>query len=249
MVLDNCTDACGYIAAFISLICLGSFGVPIKSDKANQVNIDPLAMQTYKSTMCFLLCWTVLLFGVKFSFTPWGIVSGLFWVPGGTAVVYSIRNAGLAISIGLCSCLIILVSFTWGIFIFEEHVRSLHLACLAILLMVLGLWGMAYYSQAQFQIDELYSTVEDVNQQITDDSERLTIITAENFDPKTYASIRKIVDDAFEEDALSDYGEEKSKQMTQKRTETIICGRRWSRRQLGIAGACFQGIWVRANRP
>jgi hypothetical protein len=244
MVLNNCSDACGFIAAIIALFCLGSFGVPIKSERANKVNIDPLAMQTYKSTMCFLLCWIVLLFGVKYSFTPWGIVSGIFWVPGGTAVVFSIRNAGLAISIGLCSCLIVMVSFTWGIFIFEERVRSLHLACLAVLLMVLGLWGMAYYSQPHCQVEELYSTVEDVDQKITEDSERIAIVAPQNFDPTTYASMRKVDDDATEEEILSDYGDKPLPKMERKRTDLKLCGRYWTRRQLGIAGACFQGVWV-----
>jgi len=132
----------------------GSFGVPIKSDRANKVDIDPLVMQTYKSTLCFLLSFTVLSVGVEFSFTPWGIVSGLFWVPGGTAVVFGIRNAGLAPTVGINSSLIVLVSFTWGIFIFDEHVRSRLVACLAILLMILGIWGMVYFSQPHMQTQE-----------------------------------------------------------------------------------------------
>lgn len=40
---------------------------------------DPLVMQTYKTTMCFLTSWIVLAFGEELTFTPWGIVSGLFW--------------------------------------------------------------------------------------------------------------------------------------------------------------------------
>jgi hypothetical protein len=111
-------------------------------------------MQTYKSTLCFLLSFTVLSVGVEFSFTPWGIVSGLFWVPGGTAVVFGIRNAGLAPTVGINSSLIVLVSFTWGIFIFDEHVRSRLVACLAILLMILGIWGMVYFSQPHLQTQE-----------------------------------------------------------------------------------------------
>ena len=53
-------------------------------------------------------------------------MSGLFWVPGGVATVFAIKNAGLAIGIGVGSSFIVLVSFTWGIFIFEyvAYVRS-----------------------------------------------------------------------------------------------------------------------------
>lgn len=42
----------------------------------------------------------------------------MFWVPGGTATIYAVKNAGLAIGIGVGSSFIVLVSFTWGIFVF-----------------------------------------------------------------------------------------------------------------------------------
>jgi Transmembrane family, TMEM144 of transporters len=44
------------------------------------------------------------------------------------------------------SSLIVLVSFTWGIFIFQEPIHSQFGASVAILSMILGLIGMSYYS-------------------------------------------------------------------------------------------------------
>lgn len=61
---------------------MGSFGVPIKSEAARSVDIDPLVFQTYKTFVCFATSWLILLTGETFTFSPWGIVSGLFWVPG-----------------------------------------------------------------------------------------------------------------------------------------------------------------------
>uniref|UniRef100_A0A6T6DR75 EamA domain-containing protein n=1 Tax=Craspedostauros australis TaxID=1486917 RepID=A0A6T6DR75_9STRA len=84
--------------------------------------------------------------GEEFSFTPWGIVSGLFWVPGGVATVYAVKTSGLAIGIGVGSSFIVLVSFTWGIFIFGEHVHSKAGATLAVACMMVGLLGMSYFS-------------------------------------------------------------------------------------------------------
>jgi hypothetical protein len=137
------------MAAICSMIAFGSFGVPIKSDASNSVDVDPLVFQSYKSFLCFATAWLVLLTGqVEFSFTPWGIVSCIFWVPGGVATVYAIRNAGLAIAIGVGSSSIVLVSFTWGIFIFQEPVYSISGACLAIAMMIVGLIGMSYYSSS-----------------------------------------------------------------------------------------------------
>ena len=69
-------EAIGWAAAFFSALAFGSFGVPIKSGAATHVDIDPLVMQSYKTFMCFITSWLVLLAGEDFHFTPWGIVSG-----------------------------------------------------------------------------------------------------------------------------------------------------------------------------
>lgn len=105
-------EVCGWAAAFCSMLAFGTFGVPIKSQAAVSVDIDPLVFQTYKTTMCFCTSWLVLLAGEGFIFTPWGIVSGVFWVPGGVATIYAVKNAGLAIGIGIGSSFIVLVSCT-----------------------------------------------------------------------------------------------------------------------------------------
>ncbi|GAX18693.1 hypothetical protein FisN_10Hh093 [Fistulifera solaris] len=138
-------EICGWAAAIASALAFGSFGVLIKSDAAKSVDIDPLVFQSYKTFMCFLTSWIVL-FYEDFHFSPWGIVSGLFWVPGGIATVYAIKSAGLAIGIGIGSSIIVLVSFIWGIFVFGEEVRSLWGACFAVLCMMGGLMGMSYFS-------------------------------------------------------------------------------------------------------
>jgi drug/metabolite transporter (DMT)-like permease len=62
------------------------------------------------------------------------------------ATIYAIKKAGLAIGIGVGSSFIVLVSFTWGIFVFGEHVHSKTQACTAVACMLCGLAGMAYYS-------------------------------------------------------------------------------------------------------
>lgn len=142
----KCTESCGWIAAIVSALCFGSFGVPVKGGPASKVNIDPLVMQSYKTAMCFLTCWLVIPMGQKFSFTPWGIVSGLFWVPGATAGIYGIRNAGLAIAVGTWSSLGVISSVCWGLFVFHEHVHSVFRACCAGLLLCSGLVGMSQYS-------------------------------------------------------------------------------------------------------
>lgn len=84
--------------------------------------------------------------GEPFKFTKWGIVSGLFWVPGATAGIYGIRNAGLAISVGTWSSLIVVSSFCWGILVFDEKVKSIAGAGGAAMVLICGLVGMSIFS-------------------------------------------------------------------------------------------------------
>ena len=79
-----------------------------------------------------------------------------------------------------------LVSFVWGIFIFEEPIHSQFGACVAILFMILGLFGMSYFSAPTTSTSSLVSTVhatdsmnavtyEEVGTIIDDDEQDITI--------------------------------------------------------------------------
>lgn len=80
--LEGCSDACGWIAAVICVLSFGSFGVPLR--ESAKVDMHPLVMQSYKTIVCFMTCWIVLLLGEDLRWSYWGIASGLFWVPGAT---------------------------------------------------------------------------------------------------------------------------------------------------------------------
>ncbi len=73
-------------------------------------------------------------------------VSGMFWVPGATAGIYGIQNAGLAVSVGIWSSIIVISSFCWGILVFGESVKSKLHAFQASVILILGLVGMSTYS-------------------------------------------------------------------------------------------------------
>ena len=51
---------------------------------------------------------------VEFIFTPWGLVLGLLWIPGGSAGVHAVRTNSVAMSVGSWSCKSVLVS-AWGL--------------------------------------------------------------------------------------------------------------------------------------
>jgi hypothetical protein len=88
-IFYGCTSICGWIAAITAVVSFGSFGVPIKL-LGNVETQHPLVMQSYKTLVCFVTSWLVIFLGEEIHFTSWGILSGLFWVPGATWYVYTI---------------------------------------------------------------------------------------------------------------------------------------------------------------
>ena len=149
-VVETC-DACGYIAAILAAILLGTSGVPIKTEIIQTLDVDHLVLQTYKTGVAFMACWVVTIMSNQrpYRLTAWGIASGLFSVPGGLASVYGVRSAGLAVAFGIYASVTVLTSFIWGVFIFNEHVASKVGACCAAILLIAGLCGMAAHSQRQ----------------------------------------------------------------------------------------------------
>lgn len=253
MSSSTCNDSCGWAAAVISCLAFGSFGVPIKGAAANSVDIDPLVFQSYKTFMCFLTSWLVLLLGQELTYTPWGIVSGLFWVPGGVAAIYAIRSAGLGVSLGIGSTFIVLVSFTWGIFIFHEGVRTILGASIAIFFMVVGLWGMSYYSSPEQAHSEEESTVGRASSVTRSESEgrhleKYQEVETDEADDSPYQS--KLVDDIIADDESSQRTmssgnplELSTRKDSERRDTVNLWGYKICRRRLGLAGAVFNGVW------
>jgi len=217
----------GWFAAFVGTIGFGSFAVPIKGDAANSVDIDPLVMQSYKSLMCFMTSWLVVLLGQKVTFTWWGLVSGLFWVPGGAFNIFAIRNAGLAISQGIVASSIVMVSFVWGNLIFREPVKSQTMAYAAVWIMMTGLYGMSYYSTAEsLPASRSVSSIEEENNEEEQD-------------------LMRKKSDAFDNDSLRSLSEPlEITQPTPRRGRSIlICGKTYSRHTLGLVSALICGTW------
>ena len=255
MTVYACTESCGWIAALVSAFAFGSFAVPIKGEAANSVDIDPLVMQTYKTTICFLTSWLVLLYGQEFTYTPWGIVSGIFWIPGGTMAIFAVRNAGLAVSQGTWSSMIVAVSFIWGIFGFHEGVKNKVQASLAVVIMIFGLCGMSYYSAPSIVAS---------NGSIHDDSSPILYRVLNTMDKDGKSDIST----SASYDHLPVKDREKSSLESPSRCEIdtssldlemfnsndiindqndqqslVICGKRINRRLAGLISAFGCGIW------
>jgi Transmembrane family, TMEM144 of transporters len=147
-LLDGCSDKCGWIAAGISLLAYGTYGVPIKETK-HLPQLNPLVFQSYKTCTMLVLAPIVVTIldgsGAPWRYSPWGLLSGLLWVLGGTGGVVAVRWCGMAMAVGTWASVMICVNFVWGLLIFEEPVASLPETVAAFGLLTLGLIGMSKF--------------------------------------------------------------------------------------------------------
>lgn len=158
---------------------------------------------------------------------------------------------------GVLSSFIVLVSFSWGIFVFREHVHSVATACLAVGFMMLGLAGMAYYSAATssaYQQVQIVSEGEleagdDVGVQggeITDSPSRVSIVHTGTSDDNEDDG--ELSTDEFEDDIVLVVDETPDGALDQSSSPQqdsciIWCGIKWKRRTLGIMSAVFTGTY------
>lgn len=177
-----------------------------------------------------LTSWLVLLLGQEFTFTKWGIVSGLFWVPGGAFNIFAIRNAGLAISQGIVASSIVMVSFVWGNLVFREPVKSQMAAYFAVWLIMAGLYGMSYFSTAETLSSE--SSSNDLHR--TDEEKE-----------EEQQDLMQKRSDSFDNDAsITEPLEiQQQQQPIGNRRSILILGKTYSRRNLGLLSALMCGLW------
>jgi multidrug transporter EmrE-like cation transporter len=137
-------------------------------------------MQSYKTIVCFLTSWFVLFLGEPVRFSLWGIVSGLFWVPGAACGIYAIRNCGISVAVGTWSAIQVIVSCVFGIIIFQEEVKDKTQTMFAFLTLMIGLVGMSRYSDpsAGKSSSSDYSLVNTGDGNLTDDTSNRSLLGA-----------------------------------------------------------------------
>jgi hypothetical protein len=223
-VFDGCDDSCGWVAAVISALAYGSYGVPIKA--TSKVDVHPLVFQSYKTCVMFIMSWGVLLLGVSPSWTPWGVLSGFLWVMGGTGGIYAIRLAGLAIAVGTWASVMICVNFVWGILVFQEPVANIWATVGAFFLLACGLVGMSHFSAPQKEPDSSNAEVENVTT---------------TYGSNTDIEVTNLVDQGQGHQTPFARIMEEDKKEEEPQT-TVLLGYVMSRRTAGILGAVFNGL-------
>lgn len=259
-LLDGCSDGCGWTAAIIAVLSWGTFGVPLKVTTNVEVNF--FVMQSYKTMVCFVTAWLVILLGEPVRFTPWGIVSGIFWVPGAACGIYGIRNAGVAIAVGTWSAIQVSTSFIFGIIIFQERVKDFQQTMMAFFVLMIGLVGMSIYSESSSKpksSGEYHAVaMQEAHFPPSSPIKRSSVPVSERTDQISLASLSappsgnsfsnilpmELEDgrDSMEEPLMLD-----DKAMAKERIVLFNGRLALSRRQLGILGAVVNGVWGGMN--
>ena len=109
-------EVIGYISVILSILFFGSIGVAVKSPSVVAAKVDPVIFQLYYSTAIFITTWLLLIY-VDFSFTYWGIITAMLWVPGNVLGFYAIYHIGIALAQGIW-CGVTSLFFFYNLFFF-----------------------------------------------------------------------------------------------------------------------------------
>ena len=127
-------NSLGFAAAIVSAVCWGTFFVPVKKVKVE--NIWQLQGATGLGVILFAIP-VGFLWG--FAILPSGLLSGVIWSVGNILALYSVRLIGLSRTSPFLAGFSILVSFLWGILFFGEKFNYLILAIIAVGMLLGGL--------------------------------------------------------------------------------------------------------------
>jgi len=135
----------GYIGVVGAILFFGSFGVPLKSKRVQEANVDPVVFQCYYSITIFISSWIVLAWVEPFDFTYYGIIGACLWVPASILSIFAINHLGMSVAVGMWCGVTIVTSFVWGAVAFpaENHINNLPLSILGLVLLVIGILGLS----------------------------------------------------------------------------------------------------------
>lgn len=136
----------GWVAVSVSVVCFGTFGVPIKFRRVLDHDVHPLVYQSWKTLFAFLSCWIVLAWS-PWQFTWWGLVSAAVWVPSGVATVIVFTLCGLGLGSGIQHSISALTSFLWGLIIFQEAEHNILMSLGGILCLGIGVFGVTFFAK------------------------------------------------------------------------------------------------------
>jgi len=132
----------GYGAVLLSALSFGSFVVPLKGKKFQEAKLHPIILQFYFSISVFVTSFIQLpITGWEFSW--WGWLGAFCWVIVSILSFVAIYQIGMAVPQAVWSGVTIIVSFLWGLILFNEGTKNLPLAIVGLVLMCVGISGVS----------------------------------------------------------------------------------------------------------
>mmetsp|Transcript_69052 Transcript_69052/g.202158 ORF Transcript_69052/g.202158 Transcript_69052/m.202158 type:complete len:413 (-) Transcript_69052:31-1269(-) len=99
-------DTLAVLYSILGGIFMGSYPVPVKSDRVLQVRPHPVVFQCYKTFWVFVTGWMFLLTngGAGFQFSWWAVLSAFCWVPSGLLVIFAAPLIGIGMAAVMAAC-------------------------------------------------------------------------------------------------------------------------------------------------
>jgi len=103
-----------------------------------------MVLQIYMNLAIFASSWLVIVPPNRpnFDFDPLALISSSLWVTSNILYIFALKNIGAGAAQGISSFTTILVSFLWGILVFDESIGTMSFAVLGIICLAAGIAGM-----------------------------------------------------------------------------------------------------------
>ena len=134
--------AVGWAGVSLSIFAFGSFALPVKSPQVLHADVGPIVFQMYMSASIVLFSPLVLII-VPWSFTWYGLASAALWVPTSLLSLVAIKFIGISVGQAMWAGATVVVSFVWGVALFQETPSILALALLGLGLVLVGITGLS----------------------------------------------------------------------------------------------------------
>ncbi len=132
----------GLIAALISIVCFGSYFVPME----NSQEYKPYSYQWFMCQSIFISTLLLCLYLNEFCFSWFGLLAGALWCLGNLCATLAVVNGGLALSAVFWVGMGVSCTFLWGIVYFQESLNNMFAAILGLCLITYGAYKISQSS-------------------------------------------------------------------------------------------------------
>ena len=132
----------GYLCASMAMVLSGSWQAAVKHESIRRHEVHPGVLNFYYVLGFFLASWVACAveYSDTYSFTSWGLLGGFLFNCSMTLnMAVSFPTLGIAVGSGIASSVAVLTSFIWSAAIFDQDLRSVGLACVGVVVVIIGL--------------------------------------------------------------------------------------------------------------